>query len=249
MSAGVLEWCPLFQGLPREAVESAQRCADRVIRARGERFFQQGDPATHVYVVVSGRVKLEAVHPEGRVLLHRVAGPGDVFGALALLGEESYPVTADAWEPSEALGWTGERLRRLAADHPQLAWNLLCMAARRVQELQARMEELVAERVERRIARALLRLVRQVGRRTEEGVRIDLSLSRDDLANLTGTTLFTVSRVLGRWEARGIVAAGRQHLVIRNPHALVEIAEDLIPMEGGRNYTERQQEIQNGNPD
>ncbi len=223
----MLERSALFHGLPREAVERAVRCADRVVRARGESFFRQGDPAARVYVVASGRVKLQGVHPDGRVVLHRLAGPGDVFGALALLGEENYPVTAEAWEPAEALGWTGDHLRGLAADHPQLAWNLLRVAARRVRELQGRVEELVAERVERRIARALLRLARQVGRRTEEGVRIDLTLSREDLANLTGTTLFTTSRVLSRWEAQGIVRAGRQRLVIRNPHALVEVAEDL----------------------
>lgn len=127
------------------------------------------------------------MHPDGRVVIRRTAGPGEVFGGLALLGEQTYPVSAEAWEVCEALAWTGEQLRQMALRHPQLALNLLRMAAERVRDLQARVEELVAGRVERRIARVALRLVRQAGRRTEEGVLIDLPLSRKDLANLTGT--------------------------------------------------------------
>ncbi|MDQ7801921.1 MAG: Crp/Fnr family transcriptional regulator [Armatimonadota bacterium] len=227
MGVGLLQRCVLFEGLPREALEEAQGEGRRVVRVRGECFFQQGEPARHAYVLLSGRVKLQAVHPDGRVVIHRTAGPGEVFGGLALLGEQTYPVSAEAWEVCEALAWTGEQLRQMALQHPQLALNLLRMAAERVRDLQARVEELVADRVERRIARAVLRLVRQAGRRTAEGVLIDLPLSREDLANLTGTTLFTVSRVLSRWEERGIVAAGRQRLVVRVPHAFAEIAEDL----------------------
>jgi CRP-like cAMP-binding protein len=186
-----------------------------------------------MYVVTRGRVKLEAVHPDGRVTIHGMVGPAGVFGGLALLGDQTYPVTAEAWDACEALAWTGPEMRELALQHPQLALNLLRMAAGRVRELQERLEELAAERVERRIARAVLRLVHQAGRRTEEGVLIDLPLSREDLANLTGTTLFTVSRVLSRWEERGIVHAGRQRLVVRAPHAFVEIAEDL-PLPGSK---------------
>lgn len=227
MGAGLLQRCVLFEGLSLAALEEAEREGRRVVRLRGECFFRQGEPARHAYVLLSGRVKLQAVHPDGRVVIHRTAGPGEVFGGLALLGEQTYPVSAEAWEVCEALAWTGEQLRQMALRHPQLALNLLRMAAERVRDLQARVEELVADRVERRIARAVLRLVRQAGRRTEEGVLIDLPLSREDLANLAGTTLFTVSRVLSRWEERGIVVAGRQRLVVRVPHAFAEIAEDL----------------------
>lgn len=219
--------CVLWDDLSDEAAQAVRLAAKTVSRRRGEVYFRQGDPATHTYAVLSGRVKLVAVHPDGRSVIHRVVGPGEVFGGLAMLGEERYPASAEVWEDCTAFSWTGEQLRELALRYPQVALNLLRLAAARVRELQARVEELVAERVERRIARAVLRLVRQAGRRTGEGVVIDLPLSREDLANLTGTTLYTVSRVLSRWEERGIVAAGRQHLLVRIPHAFAQIAEDL----------------------
>lgn len=222
-----------MEGLSEQAAEAVRLAAKTLSRRRGEAYFRQGDLATHVYAVISGRVKLVAVHPDGRSVIHRVVGPGEVFGGLAMLGEEHYPASAEVWEDCVALAWAGPQLRELALRYPEVALNLLRLAAARVRELQARVEELVAERVERRIARAVLRLVRQAGRRTGEGVVIDLPLSREDLANLTGTTLYTVSRVLSRWEERGIVAAGRQHLVVRAPHAFAEIAEDL-DLSGGK---------------
>ena len=97
----------------------------------------------------------------------------------------------------------------------------------RIQVLQDRLREMATERVERRIANTLLRLARQTGRKTPEGVQIDLPLSRQDLAELCGTTLYTVSRTLSRWEMDGIVEAGRERVVIRAPHRLVMIAQDL----------------------
>jgi CRP-like cAMP-binding protein len=112
-------------------------------------------------------------------------------------------------------------------DCPRLALNGMKVIAGRFAELQDRYRELATERVERRVARALLRLVRQVGRQIEGGVLIDMPLSRQDLAEMTGTTLYTVSRILSKWEERGLVDGGRERVVLRKSHELVIIAEDL----------------------
>jgi CRP-like cAMP-binding protein len=111
---------------------------------------------------------------------------------------------------------------------PGLALNGLRLVAGRFQELQSRYQELATERVERRVARTLLRLARQTGRRTEEGVLIDLPLSRQDLGEMTGTTLYTVSRILSNWEQQALIQTGRERVIICNPHGLVVIAEDLV---------------------
>lgn len=98
---------------------------------------------------------------------------------------------------------------------------------------QARCRELATEKVERRIARAVLCLVRQAGRCVEEGVRIRVPVSRQDIAEITGTTLNTVSRTLSAWDRKELVALGREQILIREPHAsLVTIAEPL----DGRSY-------------
>jgi CRP-like cAMP-binding protein len=105
----------------------------------------------------------------------------------------------------------------------------------RIQELQDRLRELSTERVERRIANTLLRLARQTGQKTPDGIRIDLALSRQDIAEMSGTTLYTVSRTLSRWEQIGIVESGRERVLIRSPHGLVAIAQDLPASEGDGN--------------
>ena len=86
----------------------------------------------------------------------------------------------------------------------------------------------MTERVERRVARALLRLVQEAGRRVDAGVEIDFPVSRQDIAEMTGTTLYTVSRLLSSWEERGIVRSGRQRIILTTPHALVALAEVIF---------------------
>ena len=90
-----------------------------------------------------------------------------------------------------------------------------------------RYRELATERVEQRVARAIIRLTRQVGKRTEQGVLLDMPLSRQDLGEMTGTTLYTVSRIMSGWEQKGLISTGRERIVILNPHGLVTVAEDL----------------------
>jgi CRP-like cAMP-binding protein len=97
-----------------------------------------------------------------------------------------------------------------------------------IQEMQERYRELATEKVERRIARVLLRLTSQMGVKTKDG-SIELTFTRQDLAEMSGTTLYTVSRVLSEWERQGLVEAGRERVLIRKPHGVVQIAEELNP--------------------
>ncbi|MEA4906403.1 MAG: Crp/Fnr family transcriptional regulator, partial [Anaerolineaceae bacterium] len=123
--------------------------------------------------------------------------------------------------------WSQATLLALVQRFPRLALNATKVLAGHVREFQNRYRELATERVERRLARNVLRLAGQTGRKTEEGILLDLPLTRQDLAEMSGTTLFTVSRILSRWEDQGLVLTGRERLVIRVPHSLVSIAEDL----------------------
>ncbi len=224
---GQLAEAPLFQGLSPTELHAALEAAHRRHARREAFFFQQGDPASALYVLTSGRVRLTQVTPEGHQVILHLVHPGEMFGGIAALGDATYPVSAQAIEDCQALAWDGEQMARLMERTPRLAVNALRLLAGRVQELQDHVRELTTERVERRVARTLLRLARQAGRKVEGGVLIDLPLSRQDLAEMTGTTLFTVSRTLSHWEQQGIVEAGRERVLIRFPHGLVRIAEDL----------------------
>jgi CRP-like cAMP-binding protein len=189
-------------------------------------FFFQSDAADFLYVLIRGQVKLLQSDPAGHQVNLRTIHAWQMFGALgAVRDEASYPATAQALEDSTALAIRGSFLKEMMKTRPYLSAGLMNLMTTYIQEMQARYRELATERVEQRIARALLRLTSQLGKKSGEG--IELALSRQDLAEISGTTLYTVSRVLAEWERQELVRTGREKVRITKPHELVRIAEGL----------------------
>lgn len=218
---------PLFQGLPAAVLARIRTHAHVKAVGMGELFFNEGDQAEAFFVLTSGRVKLTQLTPEGHQVVLRLIGPGDAFGGAGAFGDLTYPISAEAVEQAIALVWTSIAMRQVMEAEPRVTLNAVQFVAARLHDLQRRHRQLMTERVERRVARALLRLVHDAGRRVDAGVEIDFPVSRQDIAEMTGTTLYTVSRLLSSWEDRGIVRSGRQRIVLTKPHALVALAEDL----------------------
>ena len=203
----------------------AQHSIERSLE-EGEFFFFQGDPATYAYILVSGRAKLMQTSPAGQQVNLRTISEWEMFGALgAVRDNATYPATAQAMEQSTVLAIKSDYLRELMAIRPYLSFDLMKLMTNYIQEMQQRYRELATEKVERRIARSLLRLAAQLGTKVDKG--IELTFTRQDLAEMSGTTLYTVSRVLSDWERQGLVEAGRERVLIRNPHGVVSIAEEL----------------------
>lgn len=217
----------LFASLEPDVLAAIRAAAHPRSIDAGTLFFREGEPANSFFVLERGSVKLTQLTPEGHQVVMRILGPGDAFGGVAAFGGAVYPVGAEAVTDSAALEWPGPVMAMLMERHPRLAINAVRFVAERLYQLQVQYRQLATERVERRIARALLRLVEQAGRRIESGVLIDLPLSRDDIAQMTGTTLYTVSRTISRFESEGLLEAGRQRMVIRNPQGLLKIADEL----------------------
>ncbi|MBM3268030.1 MAG: Crp/Fnr family transcriptional regulator [Candidatus Sericytochromatia bacterium] len=224
--ARLLARVPFFAGLDADAlVEIRGRGRPRRVE-KGSCFFQQGEPAEALYVLLEGEVRLIQISPEGqRVPLHFVH-PGEPFGGGPIMGHRTYPAEAEAMAPSFALRWDSATIQDLVDRHPLLARNMLKVVAARFAELQDRFRELATERVERRVARVLLRLAAPYGKTTERGIRVEVPLSRQDLADTAGTTLSTVSRIVSRWESEGLVESGRGWILLANPDALTAIAEE-----------------------
>ncbi len=193
----------------------------------GEYFFFQGDPAIYFYVLTSGRAKLMQANPSGQQVNLRTISEWQIFGALGAVSEEAiYPASAQALEHSTALAIKSAFLKEMMNTRPYLSFDLMKLMTDYIQEMQERYRELATEKVERRIARAMLRLTAQMGVKNVDG-NIELAFTRQDMAEMSGTTLYTVSRVLSEWEKRGLVESGRERVLIRNPHGLVQIAEEL----------------------
>jgi CRP-like cAMP-binding protein len=218
----------VFRGLEPDGLQALAAAARSVQRDPGEFLLRQGEPAAEFFVLRSGRLRLSQISAEGHQVVIRFVGPGDGVGIIAVLGGIPYPLSAEAVEPVEALSWSGEGYAELMERHPVLALEALGLIAGRFKGAMDQLRELSTQRVERRVAHALLRLAGQMGRRLADGsIELDLPLSQQDLAEMTGTTVFTVSRTLSSWESRGLVQTGRKRVVLRQPHDLVAIAEDL----------------------
>jgi CRP-like cAMP-binding protein len=219
----------LFAGLDAGAKRTILDAGvPRMLRPR-DVLAAQGDPATHFSLVVVGHLKLSRVTPDGREIIARFIGPGDPFAGIVLLEQPVYPVSATAVEASRVLSWPQDAIVELADRFPQLRANIVQEIARHMSDALERVGELSTERVAQRLARTLLRLANHDGHARGAAVEIAHPITRQDLADLTGTTLFTVSRLLSRWEEQGLLSSTRGHITIERPasvRALVEAPED-----------------------
>lgn len=224
--ADFLSRTQLFDGLLPETLEAvAAVSTPRLIRA-GQTMFLQGGEATHLHLLATGWVKIGQVTGSGAPLTIRVMEPGDVPGCVAVFRRTPYPATATAIVDSRTLTWSSALFSELMQRHPRIAANALKMVGGRTEEMLNRAREFATEPVERRIARVLLRLTSQAGRRTGDRIEVSFPLSRQDIAEMVGTTLHTVSRTLRAWERYGFVSGGRQRVAIRDQNAIKAIAGD-----------------------
>lgn len=217
----------IFRGLDEEALKHIIVSASIKKLSDGAFFFHETEPATHGYVLLEGKTKLIQVTTDGQQVILGYLVPGRVYGIISILQEVTYPVSAQAVGKCKSLVWDQRTLNSLMEAYPRIALNSLHIMSGQIREFQNRVRDLSTKRVEQRIARAVLRLARQSGKKIKEGVLIDLPLSRQDLAEMTGTTLYTVSRVLNDWEKQHLTKSQRQKVIITSPHGMVRIAEDL----------------------
>jgi CRP-like cAMP-binding protein len=190
----------------------------------GEAVFEQGAAATHFFLLLHGRLKVTQVTEDGQQIIVRVVHPGDLFGFAKALQRSDYPGTALAVAESIALCWPTELWPQFIDRNPRLAVTAMQTIGQRLEEAHTRIREMSTQEVERRVAHAVLRLAGQAGRKEGAGVRIDFPISRQDIAEMTGTTLHTVSRILSAWEGKGLVEGGRQKLVILDITGLSALA-------------------------
>lgn len=226
---------PPFANSSREEQDDILRQASILRLNSGVAVFEQGAPATRFYLLVHGRLKATQLTGDGQRVLVRVVNPGDLFGFVRALGRRDYPATATASQDSLVLAWPTSQWEPLLVRHPGFALNTVQAIGERLQEAHVRFCELATEEVERRVAHTVLRLVQQSGRPEAEGIRIDFPVTRQDIAEMTGTTLHTVSRILSAWEDRGLVVGGRQKLLVRDPQQLMRVAggdEREVTVEG-----------------
>lgn len=216
---------PLFDKLSDAELDDLLAQASMRRFTIGEAVFKQGEAATHFFLLLHGRLKVTQVTADGQQIIVRVVHPGDIFGFAKALQREDYPGTPTAAAESVVICWPTETWDLFVEKSPHLALNAMRTIGERLQEAHTRIREMATEEVERRVAHAVLRLIGQAGKTESAGIRIDFPITRQDIAEMTGTTLHTVSRILSAWEGKGLVQGGRQKLLVRDAAALRVLAE------------------------
>lgn len=215
------EGCPLAAGLDPGQRADVLRAGIARRLSRGQMLFREGEPAEALFVVAAGRVRLTRSTPEGREVIVRLVSPGEPFAAVAALDGKTYPFGAVATAPTVVRAWPRPALRALFERLPRLQTNVLDVIGAHARESLDRVRELSTESVPRRLARALLRLLP----RPPGSPAVIAGVTQQELADLSATTLFTVSRTLTAWEAQGLVAVARGRLTLRDLARLEALAE------------------------
>lgn len=216
----------LFQDLSPAALGDVVASARMRLLAKETRIFSQGDPGVRVHALIDGSVRISQSGSDGAQIVMRFIGPGEMFGTVALFTDGRCPADAVALAESLEASWSEGELLALIGLHPQIAINVIRVIGKRLQVVQDRLREVSTQRVERRIAHALLRLARQAGHGTIDGMTIEFPLRRKDVADIAGTTLHTASRILTAWEKAGLMVSHNRRLTVRRPSEILRIAED-----------------------
>lgn len=214
----VLRAYPSFKPVPREDLLALG--ATRLERARGERFFQQDDPADAVYGIVSGRIRVVKQSPNGREVCLELLSVGELVAALAVLRNIPLPASGIAAEPTAVLRIPAERFRWLIQRHPWLSTRILDVVTQRLLDASESRLSLATEPVETRLAQTLLRLADKYAEERGEQLVFATSLTRQQLADLAGTTVETTIRILSKWTRMGMITSCSSRITVNDGCAL-----------------------------
>jgi len=227
MTAHVEELLRLTTIFRRLSLEDRQRLAAVASERRfdkGDQLFSEGDPSEALYTVVSGRVKVFKTTARGADVILEIFGPGDPVGAVAVYESRPYPASAVALEPTTCLLIPRQAFFTLLENHPTLVRGLLTGLTHRLVELTNRLAELSGGRVESRLARFFVKLAAEMGQPRPEGTFIALALSRQELADMIGTTIETTIRIMSRWGKDDLVRTEKDGFLVVDRAALEGMA-------------------------
>ena len=226
----LLAQTPVFKRLAAADRQKVSEAATLKRYAKGQMIFEQDTPSDAFYTIASGRVKIFKMLPTGKDMILEVFGQGDPLGAVAAYVERPFPASAMALEETVCVVIPRPAFFRLLEQHPSLVRGLLLGLTVRLVELTNRLAQVSGSRIEPRFARLFIKLAGEMGRQERGGTFIPLALSRQELADMTGTTIETAIRIMSRWGKENIVRTEKDGFILVDRSALEEAAEEI----GGR---------------
>ena len=212
----ILRQTPLFTGLSDAEMAALAVHVTRQRFDRGELLFNEGDRCQGLYLVANGKIRIFKLSPSGREQILAVEGPGSSFAELPVFDGGMYPASASALEDAEVLFISRKDFHGLCLQHPEVGLKVIAVVGARLRRLVGIIEELSFTTVRQRLIAALLRLARTDGKRSKEGVVIEMPKSHQDLAAELGTVRELISRNLGRLEAEGYLDVEGRKIIVKD---------------------------------
>lgn len=225
LDESLLSHLPPFSKLDKRQIGAILEQATSRRYETGISIFNEGAPAERFYMLLDGYVRAVRITPAGEQVTALHIPAGQLLGMAKAIGKDSYPATAIAAAECIALSWPMHLWDQFVADYDGFATETYKTIGDRLGEVNTRIVEMATQKVEQRVANAILRLINQTGRKVSDGIEIDFPITRQDLSELTATTLHTVSRLLSAWEKQGLVQSKRKRIMVCDPHALVVLAQ------------------------
>ena len=212
---------PLFSGLSEEEIGEISSYIEQKSFRKKETIFSEGDPSHWFYVLFKGEVKITKLSHDGKEIIIELLSPGDFFGGFAVLKGFPYPANAIAMQDCETNRISRHNLMRIIERFPNIMYDITANLGERVRELHDTLKNIALERVESRIAALLLKLAEKTGEKsTSAEIAIAMRLTKQDIAEMVGTTVETSIRVLSRFRKSGIIKDVNGKIVIRDLRAL-----------------------------
>lgn len=212
---------PPFSRLSRPEIRAVLDQATSRRYPEGRAIFREGHDADRFFLLLDGYIRVIRTTEDGEQIIVLHIAPGQLFGIAPALRRDTYPATAMAAAESIALEWPSRLWHDFAARHDGFATETYKTLGERLGEIQGTLTEMATRAVEQRVAGALLRMANQSGRKSGDGIEIAFPITRQNIAEMTGTTVHTVSRLLAAWQKDGMVKSTRKHIVVTDPHRLV----------------------------
>lgn len=222
----IIKGIPIFSSLTDKELKEIEPLFIEEAVGKDEYVFWEGDPSNWLYIVAEGKVRVLKQSASGKDIILEIITSGDLFGGVAVLDKRPYPASAQAMEDSRILKLSRTNILKIIDRYPTVAIDIVTYMGKRLREAHEMMRSLAAERVEQRIATILLRLAEKIGIEESGGIRLDINLTRLDLAEMAGTTVETAIRVMSKFAKKGLVDSHTKKIVITNKEGLKSLLEN-----------------------
>jgi len=214
----------LFKNLTDEELKELGRYVTTTMFRKKDDIFTEGDAPEWFYIVLTGKVKVTKISHDGKEIILEIISPFDIFGGVAVLRNFPYPANAVAMEDSEILKISRKNLMRLVDRFPNLMFCIALQLGDRMKSSFDSLKNIALERVEARIAALLLKLGNKVGIETKEGLLIDMRLTKQDVADMVGTTVETSIRTFSKFKKEGLVTDSDGKVIIKDLERLATLS-------------------------